>query len=281
MNAVYTFLIICFLIACQVKSQSDSRPRLRVKCRIRNSALPRTSRRTATRTISSRVTPSATKKQRVQTAAPPIPKTASKLNQTTAQSAGQSPKKNTPASSGRSRSSGESNPVRGSTSSERSRSTAQSRPARGSTDSARSRSNAQSNLASGSRSRTANSTQGSTASATPSFSGDKQFSDDCFKKHNVFRSSMGVRPLVWDNNLASIAYTWAKQLVSLRRLQHSKYKKGENLYATFGGDKSCSAAVQAWFDEKKFYRKGQKIGSGNFGQYGHFTQVRCARYYSL
>ena len=107
------------------------------------------------------------------------------------------------------------------------------------------------------------------------YNGDAAFSDECLSLHNQFRVREGAAPLVWDNSLATLSYTWAKVLVGIKGLQHSKYQKGENLFATFGGDKSCKAAVQAWYDEKKFYAPGQKIGTGDFHQYGHFTQVCC------
>lgn len=38
------------------------------------------------------------------------------------------------------------------------------------------------------------------------------------------------------------------------------------------GDASLTDAVNAWLDEKPNYN-GQKIPDGNFGSYGHYTQV--------
>ena len=47
---------------------------------------------------------------------------------------------------------------------------------------------------------------------------------------------------------------------------------GENSYEVINADSSCTAAVRAWYDEKKFYHN-EKIGEGKFADYGHYTQM--------
>jgi uncharacterized protein YkwD len=80
--------------------------------------------------------------------------------------------------------------------------------------------------------------------------------------------------LTWDDNLAATSRQWAQNLAQRNTLEHSTFGNGENLYIAWGGDKSCRAAVDAWYDEKKNYRPGTKIGEGDFSGYGHYTQVR-------
>ena len=111
------------------------------------------------------------------------------------------------------------------------------------------------------------------AAQTTVLSGDKQFSSDCLRLHNQYRSQEGVAPLVWDNQLASKAYSWANSLTSIKRLSHSNFGAGENLFHSYRGDKSCAAALGSWYSEKKYYRRGQKVDRVNYHKYGHFTQV--------
>ncbi|KAI4175602.1 MAG: hypothetical protein LQ343_001593 [Gyalolechia ehrenbergii] len=81
--------------------------------------------------------------------------------------------------------------------------------------------------------------------------------------------------LVWDGELAANAATYAHKLASANKgLQHSsgdaRPNQGENLYWSKPNG-SMADASQGWVDEKKNYH-GQKIGEGNFGSYGHYTQ---------
>jgi uncharacterized protein YkwD len=99
------------------------------------------------------------------------------------------------------------------------------------------------------------------------------FGQDCISRHNQLRSSDNVPALQWDDNIAIFAQQWANKLAGAGVLEHSNIGFGENLYVTFGGDKSCKAAVDAWYSEKQFYRPGSPVGEGDFGSYGHYTQV--------
>lgn len=100
------------------------------------------------------------------------------------------------------------------------------------------------------------------------------FADSCLHTHNSLRATENSPNLVWDDEIAKFATNWARQMANMARLEHSTGSKyGENLYATFGGDKACSSAVNSWYSEKPLYQMGTPIGSGNFADYGHFTQV--------
>ncbi|KAH8656593.1 CAP domain-containing protein [Tricladium varicosporioides] len=99
--------------------------------------------------------------------------------------------------------------------------------------------------------------------------------DQAVQAHNAARAEAqgGPRPsLTWSNDLAAKAQVWANHLASINNMQHDPNSGGgENLYASSGGA-SFVDGVHAWVDEKKNYH-GEKIGEGNFGSYGHYTQV--------
>ncbi|KAL8720694.1 MAG: hypothetical protein Q9225_002487 [Loekoesia sp. 1 TL-2023] len=82
--------------------------------------------------------------------------------------------------------------------------------------------------------------------------------------------------LVWDDQLAANATAYAQQLASANQgLHHSsgdaRPNQGENLYWSKPNG-SLADASQGWVNEKQNYH-GKKIGEGDFGSYGHYTQV--------
>ncbi|KAL8820648.1 MAG: hypothetical protein Q9223_001170 [Gallowayella weberi] len=96
-------------------------------------------------------------------------------------------------------------------------------------------------------------------------------------RHDASQSSGHKRPdLRWDDNLAKQARAYAQYLCKANKgLQHSsgdqRKNQGENLYWSKPNG-SLEAASKGWVNEKKNYH-GEKIGEGNFGSYGHYTQV--------
>ena len=90
------------------------------------------------------------------------------------------------------------------------------------------------------------------------------------KAHNDARAAVGkgLPNLKWNDNLANIAFTYSKQC----KFQHSNNGYGENLWSGTSGYFTVADAVGGWVGEKKNYN-GQAIGQGNFGSYGHYTQV--------
>lgn len=84
--------------------------------------------------------------------------------------------------------------------------------------------------------------------------------------------------LKWDDKLASNAQAYAQHLANAGKgLQHSggdsRPGQGENLYWSKPNG-SMADASQGWVNEVKNYH-GEKIGEGDFGSYGHYTQVCC------
>ncbi|KAL8838621.1 MAG: hypothetical protein Q9170_002067 [Blastenia crenularia] len=96
-------------------------------------------------------------------------------------------------------------------------------------------------------------------------------------RHDASQSSgHGRDDLVWDDQLAANATAYAQHLASANQgLQHSsgdaRPNQGENLYWSKPNG-SLEDASKGWVDEKSNYH-GEKIGEGNFGSYGHYTQV--------
>lgn len=88
------------------------------------------------------------------------------------------------------------------------------------------------------------------------------------------RTAPGVkRPdLTWDDALANDAKKYAQYLADNKKFEHSGVQgQGENLFMS-SGNATLTDASRAWLAEKPNYH-GEKIPDGNFGSYGHYTQV--------
>ncbi|KAL8839529.1 MAG: hypothetical protein Q9176_004390 [Flavoplaca citrina] len=96
-------------------------------------------------------------------------------------------------------------------------------------------------------------------------------------RRDVSKATGHGRPdLVWDNKLEKDATAYAQHLCRANKgLQHSSNDsrpgQGENL-AWSKPKGSLEGGSQMWMNEKKNYH-GEKIGEGNFGSYGHYTQA--------
>ncbi|KAI9691448.1 MAG: hypothetical protein M1822_007519 [Bathelium mastoideum] len=89
------------------------------------------------------------------------------------------------------------------------------------------------------------------------------------KAHNIVRKELSLPPLQWSPDLASQAEFWAKELIKMGELQHSD-AGGENLFWA-SGDTNFTAAVESWLNERSAYH-GERIGEGDPGHWGHFSQ---------
>jgi len=87
-------------------------------------------------------------------------------------------------------------------------------------------------------------------------------------EHNRLRAKHNAPNLIWDEELASQAQTWAGDC----KWEHSKLGHGENLYAAYGSTFSGAAAVKSWYDE--LTDPGYDFSNPGFSSgTGHFTQV--------
>ncbi|KAG9495191.1 hypothetical protein J7337_013426 [Fusarium musae] len=101
---------------------------------------------------------------------------------------------------------------------------------------------------------------------------------EALRRHNVARSKVKVKSLVWDTKLESAATAYAKKLAKAGKLKHSsgsdRPNQGENLayaWASNGFKNPITAGTQGWLNEKKYYKR-ETIPKGNFSMYGHYTQ---------
>ncbi|XP_010531558.1 PREDICTED: pathogenesis-related protein 1 [Tarenaya hassleriana] len=100
------------------------------------------------------------------------------------------------------------------------------------------------------------------------YSGDS--SQDYLIPHNIARAKVRVKPLKWDDGLASVAQDYANQRAGDCALVHSTGPYGENL--AFGsGDLTAAQAVAMWVGEKSSYDYYSNSCRGP--ACGHYTQV--------
>ncbi|VUC22872.1 unnamed protein product [Clonostachys rosea] len=95
--------------------------------------------------------------------------------------------------------------------------------------------------------------------------------------HNDARAAVGVPALEWDTDLQANALAWAQELARRGSLDHSdssqRPNQGENLAG--GSMYFCSISglkMNYRTDEKDSYHN-EIILEGDFGSYGHYTQV--------
>ncbi|PKI49231.1 hypothetical protein CRG98_030380 [Punica granatum] len=68
---------------------------------------------------------------------------------------------------------------------------------------------------------------------------------DYLNAHNAARRQVGVRPMAWDDKLATYARNYANKHIGDCKMVHSGGPYGENL-AWSSGDMSGTAAVKMW-----------------------------------
>ncbi|KAI8366261.1 CAP domain-containing protein [Blakeslea trispora] len=83
------------------------------------------------------------------------------------------------------------------------------------------------------------------------------------KSHNRYRRKHHASPLHWDDELARFAQKWSNRC----EFEHSHGDYGENIAA---GYETWSDAIDAWYDEVKYYNYKQ---TGFDEETGHFTQL--------
>ncbi|XP_036383727.1 Golgi-associated plant pathogenesis-related protein 1-like isoform X1 [Megalops cyprinoides] len=102
---------------------------------------------------------------------------------------------------------------------------------------------------------------------------DASFEKEFLDTHNAYRKKHQAPPLTMSRDLCSSAQAWANHLLSIKTLQHSDTKNGENLYyAWSSGPKKLTGkeAVDSWYSEIKDYHFSNPGFASNTG---HFTQV--------
>ncbi|MBK6575564.1 MAG: hypothetical protein IPG17_05075 [Sandaracinaceae bacterium] len=102
--------------------------------------------------------------------------------------------------------------------------------------------------------------------------------------HNVWRHRVGLDPLEWDDGIADHAQDWADHLAATNNcgLEHSSNADraniagfsslGQNLAGSTGGLSGVGATTN-WASERSEYDFGTPVTQGNFGAFGHYTQI--------
>ncbi len=109
--------------------------------------------------------------------------------------------------------------------------------------------------------------------------GGNQIAKKFLAEHNRIRSERGLPALKWSNALANHANEWATTLQSNCDFKHRKNNKyGENLAMGGGMGDDPAIYVRMWENEKQafeehFIKNGGKCCGGNFGSYGHYSQM--------
>ena len=96
---------------------------------------------------------------------------------------------------------------------------------------------------------------------------------DVLLRHNYWRAEVGVGKIEYSNELADVAFVWAKKLKEKNcAFEHSGNGYGENLFKGTKGYYTVSDAIDSWGAEKKDYNYSKnKCKPG--AVCGHYTQI--------
>ena len=103
------------------------------------------------------------------------------------------------------------------------------------------------------------------------------FRREILAAHNQVRSRVGVPPLTWSSELASVARQWANQLLSTGKFAHRpKPQYGENLFEIVGARATPARVVADWAAEAEDYDAGRNACRPG-SRCGHYTQLVARR----
>lgn len=112
-----------------------------------------------------------------------------------------------------------------------------------------------------------------------SVDGIGNFKEDILAAHNKYRADLKIAPLIWSDELAIHAQSWANNLASLggMTLKHSPQDtEGENLWLGTSGRFNYTAMVDSWGNEKQYFIRGifpNVSSTKNWMDVGHYTQI--------
>lgn len=111
---------------------------------------------------------------------------------------------------------------------------------------------------------------------------DNNLDQRLLASHNRERATIGIRPLEWDDKLATDAALYARHLVRLGYLEHyesdprDRDPQGENLWAGTRGYYGPESMVGLWIAEKQDFKQGvfpNNSVSGDLEKVAHYTQL--------
>ena len=95
--------------------------------------------------------------------------------------------------------------------------------------------------------------------------------DDVVNLHNEARADVGVKPVSWNESLATYAESYAATRQDDCKLKLSGGPYGENLFWGSGAGWAPAQAVGAWLSERPRYDYWSNSCYG--GMCGHYTQI--------
>ena len=114
----------------------------------------------------------------------------------------------------------------------------------------------------------------------PADASPRGFAAELLEAHNGERQRYGLAPLSWSNRLAGEAQEWANQIARTEDYKHSTKEgrrgAGENLWAGPRGQKSGTDMIEAFLDERRYFRAGtfpNVSTTGKWNDVGHYTQI--------
>lgn len=97
---------------------------------------------------------------------------------------------------------------------------------------------------------------------------------------NAERARLGLTPLVWSQALAQDAGTYARHLLDLGTLEHSKEAshegEGENLWMGTAGAFDPESMIAMFLEERRYFRSAPFPNvslTGNWTDVGHYSQI--------
>jgi hypothetical protein len=119
------------------------------------------------------------------------------------------------------------------------------------------------------------------AAAPPTLPAPPTFSARMLAAHNAERQRVGVPALIWSDDLARTAASWARYLAKSGRFEHAPANagqplEGENLWMGTAGAYTPEEMVGGWVDERTNFIAGtfpHITRTANWEDVGHYSQL--------
>ncbi|MXO72193.1 CAP domain-containing protein [Alteraurantiacibacter buctensis] len=106
----------------------------------------------------------------------------------------------------------------------------------------------------------------------------RTFSERLLDAHNAERTRLGLPLLRWSDRLAGQAQAWADHQAYHGLYEHAeeRHGAGENLWMGWTGTATPEQMIQAFIDERAYFRPGRfpdVSTTGDWHHVGHYTQL--------
>lgn len=108
------------------------------------------------------------------------------------------------------------------------------------------------------------------------------FAKEILEEHNKIRRALGIKELVWSDEIAKSAQEWSDYLAENKLFKHSRTKGvGENLARGTARTHDASRLFKSWVNEVQYFIPGKNYPecstTGKGGSVGHYTQIVWGR----